>query len=67
MFYLPIDDCGCFMMYCHMFYNAGLAQGRLRLICNEEMPGVRVPYPAPFSPIRGIDVKVEIECVAVCL
>lgn len=27
--------------------NAGLAQWRLRLICNEELPGVRVPYPAP--------------------
>ena len=29
--------------------------------------GFESPYPAPFSPIRGIDVKVEIECVAVCL
>lgn len=28
---------------------AGLAQWRLRLICNEELPGVRVPYPAPCA------------------
>ena len=28
-------------------YFAGLAQWRLRLICNEELPGVRVPPPAP--------------------
>lgn len=31
-----------------MRQQAGLAQWRLRLICNEELPGVRVPYPAPF-------------------
>ena len=34
---------------------AGLAQWRLRLICNEELPGVRVPYPAPKTEI-GISV-----------
>ena len=36
-------------------FFAGLAQWRLRLICNEELPGVRVPYPAPKTEI-GISV-----------
>lgn len=31
-----------------IFNKARLAQWRLRLICNEEIPGVRVPYLAPF-------------------
>lgn len=33
----------------YTFRHAGLAQRRLRLICNEETPWVRVPHPAPCA------------------
>ena len=40
--------------------NAGLAQWRLRLICNEELPGVRVPHPAPkFACLLHLNKLVE--------
>ena len=58
--YLSMTLYGSYSNFTKIFYLgkennesciAGLAQWRLRLICNEELPGVRVPYPAP---LRGI-------------